>query len=57
MKRFACLCGGLAVLLAAQSATAQVVTTNGGLAVWYDLRPTDSAGEITMTPAESGAEF
>jgi hypothetical protein len=49
MKRFACLCGGLAVLVAAQSAKAvPVVTTNAGLTVWYDVRPT--INEITVAP-------
>lgn len=48
MKRFACLCGGLAVLVAAQSAKAQVVATNAGLSVWYDVRPT--INEITVAP-------
>jgi hypothetical protein len=49
MKRFACLCGGLAVLVAAQSAKAQVATTNGGLAIWYDVR--SSTGSILAPSA------
>lgn len=48
MKRFACVCGGLAVLVAAQSATAQLTTTNNGLTIFYDVRQT--VPEITVAP-------
>lgn len=38
MKKYAILCAGLAVALASQTAKAQVVSTNNGLAIFYDTR-------------------
>ena len=56
MKKVAILCAGLAVVLMASSAFAQIATTNTGLAVWYDTRndtATDVGGlnqDITVSP-------
>ena len=67
MKRFACLCGGLAVLTMVQSAAAQVLTTNSGLAVWYDTRtntlpaaknhPVNQSIDVPGTPYTNGVAF
>lgn len=48
MKKFGILCAGIAVVLASQAAKA-VVTTNDGLAIWYDVRST--AASITAPAA------
>ncbi|MFQ5473256.1 MAG: hypothetical protein ACE5FA_10280, partial [Dehalococcoidia bacterium] len=49
MRKAMSLCAALVVVLMADSAMAQLVTTNDGLAVWYDVRAT--AAEITSPVA------
>lgn len=53
MKKFGILCAGIAVVLASQAAKA-VVTTNDGLAIWYDVRSTAGAITAPVSPWTNG---
>ena len=54
MKKALILSATLAVVLMANSAMAQLVTSNDGLAVWYDVRATAAAITAPAAPFTTG---